>query len=129
MDANHDPLPMRWCCLQHVPFEDPGHLATWCQVRGYPLTCIELWKDRALPAPDEFEGLFVLGGPMNVYEDEKYRWLAVEKELIAQAITDGKPILGVCLGAQLLSVMLGGTVIEMVDREIGWFPVRLTQAS
>lgn len=128
MSANNDPLLLRWCCLQHVPFEGPGHLATWCQARGYSLTCIELWKDRALPAPDEFDGLFVLGGPMNVYEDAKYPWLAGEKELISRAISDRKPILGVCLGAQLLSVVLGGTVSEMLDKEIGWFPVDLTPA-
>jgi GMP synthase-like glutamine amidotransferase len=85
-----------------------------------------LWKDHALPAPDEFDGLFILGGPMNVYEDAKYHWFAPEKELIARAISDRKPILGVCLGAQLLSVVLGGSVTEMLDKEIGWFPVEVT---
>ena len=128
MVAKTDPSPMRWHCLQHVPFEGPGHLATWCQERRYPLTCVELWNDRNLPTPDEFDGLFVLGGPMNVYEDAKYHWLRGEKELIFRAVSDRKPILGLCLGAQLLSVVLGGTVTEMVDKEIGWFPVELTPA-
>lgn len=126
MSVNDNPLPIRWCCLQHVPFEGPGHLAVWCHERGYPLSCVELWKDLALPAPDEFDGLFVLGGPMNVYEEAKYPWLGPEKELIVRAISDRKPVLGVCLGAQLLSAVLGGTVSEMLDKEIGWFPVNLT---
>jgi GMP synthase-like glutamine amidotransferase len=128
MDANRDSKSMQWSCLQHVPFEGPGYLAKWCQRRGFPLTCIELWKSCALPAPDEFDGLFILGGPMNVYEDAKYPWLVPEKDLIARAISDRKPILGVCLGAQLLAVVLGGSVTEMLGEEIGWFPVELTSA-
>lgn len=117
---------MRWCCLQHVPFEGPGYLATWCQEQRFPLTRVELWKDLPLPAPEEFDGLFVLGGPMNVYEEAQYPWLRREKELIARAVSDCKPVLGVCLGAQLLSVVLGGTVTGMAEKEIGWFPVDLT---
>ena len=58
---------MRWCCLQHVPFEGPGYLATWCQEHRFPLTRVKLRKDLPLPAPEEFDGLFVLGGPMNVF--------------------------------------------------------------
>lgn len=128
MTVHVAPSRIRWCCLQHVPFEGPGHLAVWCHERGYPLSCVELWTDRTLPKPDEFDGLFVLGGPMNVYEEAKYPWLGPEKEFIARAISDRKVVVGVCLGAQLLSVVLGGTVSEMVDREIGWFPVDLTPA-
>jgi GMP synthase (glutamine-hydrolysing) len=65
---------------------------------------------------------------MNVYEDSTYRCLAPEREFIERAITDRKLILGVCLGAQLLSVVLGGSVNQLVEKEIGWFPVQLTQA-
>jgi GMP synthase-like glutamine amidotransferase len=119
---------MRWHCLQHVPFEGPAYLATWVQHKGYVLTSTELWKDAAFPNTDEYDGLFILGGPMNVYEIEKYSWLALEQHFIARAIIERKPILGVCLGAQLLAVVLGGSVTEMFDKEIGWFPVDLTHA-
>jgi GMP synthase-like glutamine amidotransferase len=60
-----------------------------------------------------------------VYEEILYPWLVSEKQLISRAIAARKPILGVCLGAQLLSTVLGGTVAKMVDKEIGWFPVEL----
>jgi GMP synthase-like glutamine amidotransferase len=103
-------------------------LAAWVQSRGHALTTIELWKDVAFPPTDEFDGLFILGGPMNVYEVGKYSWLAPEQQFIARAIRDRKSILGICLGAQLLAVVLGGSVSEMLDKEIGWFPVDLTPA-
>jgi GMP synthase (glutamine-hydrolysing) len=65
---------------------------------------------------------------MNMYEETTYPWLAAEKKFIERAISCHKPILGVCLGAQLLAVVLGGSVTQMLDREIGWFPVELTRA-
>ena len=123
-----NPSQMCWHCLQHVPFEGPAHLATWVHRREYLLTRTRLWTDFTFPVPDAFDGLFVLGGPMNVYEEATYPWLASERDFIERAISDGKPILGVCLGAQLLAVVLGGSVSQMFDKEIGWFPVELTQA-
>jgi GMP synthase-like glutamine amidotransferase len=122
------PSPMRWHCLQHVPFEGPAQLATWVRRRGHVLTSTRLWQEAAFPGPDQYDGLFILGGPMNVYQEAKYPWLAPEKEFIAQAISQRKPILGVCLGAQLLSLVLGGTVVENDEPEIGWFPVYLQPA-
>ena len=122
------PSLMRWHILQHVPFEGPAYLATWAKRSGCSLTCTEFWKEVSFPKTHEYEGLFILGGPMNVYEDKKHPWLAAEKEFIGRAISDRKPILGICLGAQLLAVVLGGSVTENLDKEIGWFPVDLTRA-
>jgi GMP synthase-like glutamine amidotransferase len=92
------------------------------------LTFTRLWQEAAFPPSDRYDGLFILGGPMNVYEEMKYPWLAAEKEFIARAVTQRKPILGICLGAQLLSVVLKGSVTENPDKEIGWFPVYLRDA-
>jgi GMP synthase (glutamine-hydrolysing) len=119
---------MRWHCLQHVPFEGPGHLATWAQRKGYALSSTKLWQETDFPQLDEFDGLFILGGPMNVYEVDHYPWLASEQQFIARAITSHMPILGVCLGAQLLAVVLGGLVTQNLETEIGWFPVELAPA-
>ena len=96
---------MRWHCLQHVPFEGPGYLAAWVQSRGYALSGTNLWEQTTFPRTDEYDGLFILGGPMNVYEGEKHPWLALEQHFIARTIIERKPILGVCLGAQLLAVV------------------------
>ena len=119
---------MRWHCLQHVPFEGPGYLAAWAQSRGYTLSSTELWKGATFPSSDEYDGLFILGGPMNAYEVEQNSWLAPEQQFIARAVFERKLILGVCLGAQLLAAVLGGSVSEMSDKEIGWYPVELTPA-
>lgn len=118
---------MRWHCLQHVPFEGPGKLATWVSSRRNTLTTTQLWRSATFPAQGEYDGLFILGGPMNVYEVDRYPWLAAEEHFIARAISQRKPILGVCLGAQLLAVVLGGSITAMPQGEIGWHPVELTR--
>ena len=117
---------MRWQCLQHVPFEGPAFLSSWALARGHTLERTEVWTGADFPAPATFGGLFILGGPMNVQEEDRHPWLAPEKAFIRHAITAGKPVLGICLGAQLISVALGGTVTKNPHKEIGWFPVSLT---
>ncbi len=74
----------------------------------------------------DFDLLIVMGGPMNVYETEKYFWLTQEKRFIEKAINDGKKVLGICLGAQLIADVLGAKVSQNEFKEIGWFPVELT---
>jgi GMP synthase (glutamine-hydrolysing) len=66
-----------------------------------------------------------MGGPMNIYEEKEYPWLAAEKRFIAKAIESNKIVLGICLGAQLLADVLGGRVTRNSHKEIGWFPVTL----
>ena len=119
---------MRWCCLQHVAFEGPAYLAAWARNNGHTLRSVEVYDGDDFPREDQYDGLFILGGPMNVYEEPQYPWLAPEKAFIAGAVADGKPTLGICLGAQLLSVVLGGRVEKNADKEIGWFAVDLTPA-
>jgi GMP synthase-like glutamine amidotransferase len=67
-----------------------------------------------------------MGGPMNIYEDNKYPWLTQEKRFIEQAIENEKIILGICLGSQLIADVLGAKVFPNPDKEIGWFPIELT---
>lgn len=118
---------MRWHCLQHASFEGPAHLDSWVKSRGHLLGRTEVWAGGRFPTLDEFDGLFVLGGPMNVYEEGRHPWLAAEKTFIAEIVSAGKPILGICLGAQLLAVVLDGAVAANPRSEIGWFPVELTR--
>lgn len=66
---------------------------------------------------------------MNIYEEEKFPWLAAEKRFIQSAIEGGKVVLGICLGAQLIADVLGGPVGRNAHKEIGWFPVRKTEAA
>jgi GMP synthase (glutamine-hydrolysing) len=115
---------MRIAVLQHVHYEHlPG-----LDLAG---SGIRLDFDRAdfdhLPTLDAFDGLCVLGGPCNV-DDPRHGWLAEERLLIADAVTAGKPVLAICMGAQQLTRVLGAAVVRNPVREIGWFPLRLTAA-
>jgi GMP synthase-like glutamine amidotransferase len=114
---------MRLQVFQHVPFEGPAEIARWARERCHSLA-VTPWFDGAR-APDlaAIDGLVVMGGPMNIYEHRAYPWLSAEKDFLARALAQGRPILGVCLGAQLLADVLGGRVHQNPVREIGWWPV------
>ena len=117
---------MRVHYLQHVPFEDLANIEAWAKARGHDLSKTLLFQDDPLPDTADFDWLIIMGGPMNIYEQDIYPWLAREKEFIRSAIAEGKIILGICLGAQLMADVLGGKVQRNEHREIGWFQVQLT---
>ncbi len=117
---------MRFQALCHVPFEGPANIETWIHSQEYSLRSTHLWKNEKLPSVHDLDFLIILGGPMNIYEDEKFPWLVAEKKIIEQALRHKKKILGVCLGAQLLAEVLGAAVFKNDQKEIGWFPVELT---
>jgi len=111
--------------LQHVDFEGLGHIGAWIDKQGHPLTLTRLFAGDPLPRLDGFDRLVIMGGPMNIYEDDRYPWLAAERALIRAAVEAGKSAVGVCLGAQLLADALGSKVFAGANKEIGWWPVRL----
>jgi GMP synthase-like glutamine amidotransferase len=118
---------MRIHCLQHVPFEGPANLLAWSVSRGHKLQVQQLWERRGFPLLANFDALFVLGGPMSVSDDRKHLWLKDEKRFIERAIREEMPVLGVCLGAQLIADVLGAPVRKNRCKEIGWFPVEATR--
>ncbi len=109
--------------LQHVPFEGLGLIEKWAQEKGHELSCTRLYKDETLPHQEGFDMLIVMGGPMGVYDDNVYGWLASEKEFLRETVKEEKPVLGICLGAQLLALVLGAEVVANKEKEIGWFSV------
>jgi GMP synthase-like glutamine amidotransferase len=120
---------VRLCALLHVPFEGVGSIASWAEARGHALTEVHLYAGETPPPLTAYDLLVVMGGPMGVYDEKDSPWLAGEKEAIKAAVAGGKSVLGICLGAQLLSVVLGGTVTQNPVPEIGWFPVTMTPES
>lgn len=115
--------------LQHVEFEDAANIVPWAEARGHTLNRTRLYENESPPSVDAFDWLVIMGGPMNVYEHERYPWLVREKRFIADAIGRNKPALGICLGAQLIADVLGGRVTRNREKEIGWFPVSLTDGA
>jgi GMP synthase-like glutamine amidotransferase len=117
---------MRIHYLQHVPFVCLGSIETWVRDAGHSLTGTRFYLDEPLPDIDDFDVLIVLGGPMSANDDEGHPWLRSEKKFIRQAIDAGKRVLGICLGAQLIALVMGSRVYPNSEREIGWFPIRRT---
>jgi GMP synthase (glutamine-hydrolysing) len=118
---------VRW--LQHVEFETLGTIEEWALRREHVVAATRLWAGDPLPEADSFDWLVVMGGPMNVYQEDTYAWLAPEKALIQAAVDAEKTVVGVCLGAQLVADVLGGSITRNEHTEIGWFPVTLTAAA
>ena len=117
---------MRIQVLQHVPFEGPAFIAEWARARDHALAITRLYAGEALPALESFDFLVIMGGPMSVHDVGELPWLKPELELIRTALQAGKKALGLCLGAQMLASVLGGSVTKNARREIGWFPVKRT---
>ena len=112
--------------LQHVPFEGTGSIENWAITHGHGMTQTRLYAGDPLPPLERFDLLVIMGGPMSIHDEADYPWLKAEKWFIRQVIEAGKPVLGICLGAQLIANSLGGEVVAAGFREIGWFPVTLT---
>lgn len=115
-------------CLLHVPFEGPGYIETWAELRSCSITYTRFYQGDALPGEKDFDCLLVMGGPMGVYDEKIYPWLAAEKRFIHECIWVGKKVLGICLGAQLIAEVCGARVYPNAKKEIGWFPVSFSSS-
>jgi GMP synthase-like glutamine amidotransferase len=110
--------------LQHVPFEGLGSIEPWLRVAGYGITNTQFFESTELPDPHHIDLLVVMGGPMSVNDEDEFPWLALEKKFIRDVIESGKPVLGICLGAQLIASAMGAKVYQNPIKEIGWLPVQ-----
>src|SRR6185437_1357528 len=120
--------PRRLVVLQHAKSEGLGTIENALRSAGLEFQCVRTFAGEAVPAaPGTYSGLIVMGGPMGVYETDRYPGLIQEMRLIESFLKGKLPIFGVCLGSQLLAVALGATVRKGDRKEIGWYPVRLTQ--
>ncbi|HSR13893.1 MAG TPA: type 1 glutamine amidotransferase [Thermodesulfobacteriota bacterium] len=115
---------MRAHFLQHVPFEGFGSIQNWLASRGASVTRTRFFEDPRLPGGSDIDLLIAMGGPMSVNDEKRFPWLIPEKRFIRSAIENGKAVLGVCLGAQLIAGALGARVYPNREKEIGWFPIR-----
>ena len=114
---------MRAHYFQHVPFEGLGSIEQWLIKYGFDITCTRFFDSTKLPQTKEIDLLIVMGGPMSVNDEDNYPWLIEEIKFIRAVIDSGKPVLGICLGAQLIANALGASVYKNPVKEIGWFPI------
>jgi len=115
-----------WIVLQHVAWEGPGLIASEAKARGLCLEIRRLDQGDSIPDSDRVDGLVVMGGPMGAYETDKFPFSAEECRLIAGLARRNRPVLGVCLGAQLLASALGANVYPGQQAEVGFGSVDLT---
>ena len=114
---------MRAHCLQHAPFEGMGTIEAWLRNKGYGITATLLDAGDLLPKAAEVDLLIIMGGPMSVNDEAGFPWLVPEKEFIRGVIDAGIPVLGVCLGAQLIANVMGSQIFPNATSEIGWYPI------
>jgi GMP synthase-like glutamine amidotransferase len=119
---------MKILVLQHARVEHPGSFRHLLEEDGHIWTPVHLDEGEALPSLDGFDALWVMGGPMDVWDEEQYPWLKDEKAFIRDAVEiRGLPFFGLCLGHQLLAEALGGSCGKAEHSEVGVMDVQLTE--
>ncbi len=115
--------------FQHVPYEPLGTLDPLIRSSGHKIRYINFGrKPKSEPNISGYDALIILGGPMNIGEEASYPHLDIEKSVIKNAIADNIPVLGICLGAQLIAAAMGADVYPASQKEIGWYELSLTQS-
>ncbi|HVN97789.1 MAG TPA: type 1 glutamine amidotransferase [Syntrophorhabdaceae bacterium] len=120
-------MKRRLLVIKQVEDEGPGLIERVFVANGWDVQIVELIRGESLPLDfDHVGAVVILGGPMNVYEEEAYKFLRQEEQYIRRALIEEIPLLGICLGAQLLAKTCGARVKKAVRKEIGWFSVKKT---
>jgi GMP synthase-like glutamine amidotransferase len=108
--------------FRHAPHEGPGYLADYLERRGLPLRLVRIDRQDPIPSSiDGVSGIALMGGPMSV--NDNLPWIPKVTRLIRKAVDADLPVLGHCLGGQLISKALGGVITRSPVKEIGWLPV------
>lgn len=118
---------MRIHTIIHALFEKPGIIESWAISKGHDLSSTHTYKGEILPDISTIDFLVIMGGPQSPIELDKYPYLRNEIILAKQAIDHGKAVLGVCLGAQIISESLGAKTERSPNKEIGVYPIYLTK--
>ncbi len=122
-------MTKRILVFQHLAIEHPGIFRDFFKEDGFKVTTVELDEGDLIPDLDEFDALWVMGGPMDVWQEKRHPWLIEEKAAIREAVAELKlPYVGICLGHQLLAAALGGEVGSGDETEVGIMQIQKTDA-
>ncbi len=113
--------------FQHVEYEGPGAILPYFEAKGHNVHIVRLYAGDPIPHEDDVDFAIMMGGPMSVLDETKYPYFVREKELCCDMVQLGKPILGICLGAQMIASAFGAAIKKNPEKEIGWFPITLTE--
>ena len=103
-------------------------IADWADLHGHSMEYIRFYEDPSLPDPADVELLIIMGGPMNVFDFHIHPWMQEEIDWVSEYIKSGKPLLGICLGAQIIAASLGADVYPGPHKEIGWHELNFLPA-
>lgn len=112
----------------HVPFEGPGIITHWIEQNNLHLNYTRFYEDDPLPDLGNVDMLIIMGGPMNVFDFHIHPWMQDEIDWVTRYINSGKPLLGICLGAQIIAAALGVDVYPGNEKEIGWYNLQFLPA-
>ena len=115
--------------FQHVPYEGIGCMQSWLNNEGAEINHTKCYEKFEPKSTNEIDLAIIMGGPMSVCDQEMYSYLRKEKAYVRDLINNKTPILGICLGAQLIAEALGSKIYNNQDKEIGWFPIKFTNSA
>jgi GMP synthase-like glutamine amidotransferase len=114
--------------VQHAPHEHPAAVRRALESQGIQTLWIHPYRGEPYPDPSEIRGMISLGGPMGANDSDLYPWIRTECELMRQCVAARKPIVGICLGGQMLARAMGAKVEKNRKSEIGWFKIQVNSA-
>ncbi|RLD98292.1 MAG: hypothetical protein DRI92_04165 [Aquificota bacterium] len=113
--------------VENIGIEGPGLWEGVVVEKGVEYRVVEAYEEDVPTDPEPYSHVLILGGPMSANEEDKYPFLTREMELISSCVEVDKPLLGICLGAQLVAKTLGSRIYPAPAKEIGWYTVELTR--
>src|SRR4030042_6445640 len=124
--SNHNGTKMAVLIIKNIPTEGPGTIEDFLRKENIPFSIVELGSGELIPPLESFDTIVILGGPMGIYDMDKYPQLMMQSRIIREAINRDMRVLGICLGSQLISHCLGADVYPGYEKEIGWHHIEVT---
>lgn len=117
----------KWLIFQQTKSEKPGNITKWLREFGQIYEIIQLWSDPIPKSLELYKGLILMGGTMSANDEVRFPFLKNELKAIEYWLKTDRPLLGICLGCQLMARVLGSRIYPAESAEIGWYPVKLTK--